>query len=384
MPPDPRRPDYKVYRARPRLLGGRGKDDRGPVDELRGLRGDSGRPTDEKPPYEVHRAGGRRPGVPKLPVRGRGRPRMRLSAGRLLRWLAVAALAWVAVSAVVFMVSAQLRQGDLSGDVSGALDDGGYPLTSPNNVLVLGSDARTKTTAEPGSTIGGPSRSDSILLIRTGGGASSRLSIPRDTIVEIPGYGREKVNAAFAIGGPALAITTIKRFLGIEIHHVVEVDFENFPALIDSLGGIDIRTPCVISRINGGFKNGGYTLRLRRGENRIDGDQALALARTRSNECRPQENDLTRARRQQQIFAAIKSRILSPSTFVRLPWVSWEAPGAVRSDMAGPTLIGLFGAIATGGTPETRILEPDGTDGAAGLIVSDAAKRAAVEEFLDG
>ena len=107
----------------------------------------------------------------------------------------------------------------------------------------------------------------------------------------------------------------------------------------------------MISRINGGYKNGGYTLRLNPGKNHLDGQQALALARTRKNECNPAENDLTRARRQQKILGSIKSRLLSPTTFLRLPFVSWRAPKAVRSDMAGPDLLGLFAAIATGGSP---------------------------------
>src|SRR3712207_6040303 len=126
--------------------------------------------------------------------------------------------------------------------------------------------------------------------MRVGGGRSARLSIPRDTVVDIPGHGRDKINAAYALGGPALAVTTVKRYLGIEVNHLVEVNFENFPAFIDALGGIDYTGGCVVSRINGGFRNGGYTLRLRRGTNHLDGRQALALARTRKNECNPREN----------------------------------------------------------------------------------------------
>ena len=217
---------------------------------------------------------------------------------------------------------------------------------------MLGSDARTKGTKEPGANVGGPSRSDTILLMRVGGGRSARLSIPRDTFADIPGHGTDKINAAYALGGPGLAVKTVEQFLGIEINHLVEVNFENFPAFIDSLGGIDYTGGCVISRINGGYRNGGYTLRLKPGENHLDGEQALALARTRKNECNPAENDLSRARRQQKILAAIKSRLLHPVTFLRLPFVSWQAPKAVRSDMAGPDLLGLFGAIATGGSPK--------------------------------
>ena len=190
------------------------------------------------------------------------------------------------------------------------------------------------------------------MLMRVGGGKSARLSIPRDTIVDIPGHGRDKINAAYAYGGPGLATKTVSQYLGIPINHLVEVNFENFPEFIDSLGGITYKGGCVVSRINGGSKNGGYTLRLHRGENHLDGKQALALARTRKNECNPAENDLSRARRQQKILSAIKSRLISPKTFFRLPLVSWNAPKAIRSDMAGPALLGLFGSVATSGTPD--------------------------------
>ena len=255
-------------------------------------------------------------------------------------------------------------------------------LTSANTILVLGSDARVKGTKEPGANVGGPSRSDTILLMRVGGGHSARLSIPRDTFAEIPGHGTDKINAAYAYGGPALAVKTVEQFLGIDVNHLIEVNFENFPDFIDSLGGINYTGGCVVSRINGGNRNGGYTLRLRPGKNHLDGKQALALARTRKNDCNPGENDLSRARRQQKILAAIKSRLLSPATFVRLPFVSWQAPKAVRSDMAGPDLLGLFGAIATGGSPATRVLKGDLSGN--GLRVSDAVKRREVQRFLKG
>ena len=88
------------------------------------------------------------------------------------------------------MVSAQIQRGDLAGEVGPQLDPGPYPLTGANTILVLGSDARTEGLAEPGS--GGPSRSDSIMLLRIGGGANASLSIPRDTVVDIPGHGHEQ------------------------------------------------------------------------------------------------------------------------------------------------------------------------------------------------
>jgi LCP family protein required for cell wall assembly len=393
--PEDDKPEYKVYRSRPRWR--RGKDEPAPREALQELRQDvPGTPADRpaQPEYEVHRGGGRRPRL-RLPNFRRTHPTIpgaktvrRLTLGLFIRYALTAAFAWIALSAVLFLVSAQIQETKIDGSVEQALNTGGYTLTSPNTILVLGSDARTKSTAEPGSRIGGPSRADSILLIRAGGGTAGRLSIPRDTVVDIPGHGRDKINAALAIGGTSLMVKTIESYLGIEVNHVTEVDFENFPALIDAMGGIDIKTSCVISRINGGFKNGGFTLRLRAGENHIDGRQALALARTRKNECNPKENDLTRARRQQKIFAAIKSRLLSVHTFIRLPWVSWRAPQAIRSDMAGPSLLGLFGAVATGGDPNARVLKPSGDvtlpGGGAGLLVDEAEKAREVRRFLRG
>jgi len=378
--PDARagKPDYKVYRSRPRILR-RGTDDEG----LAGLR-------EPEPDDEVHR---RRRGLrlPSLPKRGPQPPRepgrrRPITPGRVLKWAAIALAAWVGVSALLFMVSAQIQRGDLADEVGEQLDPGPYPLTGANTILVLGSDARTEGLAEPGS--GGPSRSDSIMLLRIGGGANASLSIPRDTVVDIPGHGTNKINAAYAFGGPALATRTVKEFLGVEINHVVEVSFENFPQLIDALGGVTYKGGAVLSRINGGNRNGGYTLRLPKGETEIDGRQALALARTRTNLRNPNENDLTRARRQQQLVSAMKDKVTSFETFIRLPWVSWAAPKAVRSDMAGPTLLGVAMASMTSGGSEPRVLKPTGAttlpDGGAGLTVDDASKQQAVRQLLRG
>ena len=357
------RPEYKVYRSRPRLLRRR-ETDGSVLDALR--HDEPGSPPGERP----------------------RRVRRRPSVGRIIRYALLALAAWLLVSALLFMVSAQIQRQGIADAAAGTLDSSGFTLTSPNTVLILGSDQRTKENAEPGSSTSGPSRADSIMLMRVGGGANATLSIPRDTVVDIPGHGRDKINAAYALGGPALAVTTVEQYLGIEVNHLVEVNFENFPAFIDALGGVTLRTGCVVSRINGGYRNGGYTLRLRSGKNELDGDQALALARTRKNECNPRENDRTRARRQQKILAAIKNKIVSVETFVRLPWVSWAAPKAGRSDMAGPALLGVAGASLFAGEATNRVLRPSGDvtlpNGGQGLDVSEQERRQEAQRFLDG
>jgi LCP family protein required for cell wall assembly len=354
-------PEYRKYRSAPRL--GRKEDDL-----LAGLR-DAPRPaTPEDDDRRVYGGRERRFGRPRVPRVGRPR-----SPWRLVRLALGAALAWVLLSAVVFVVSATIHQ---TGGADDALAGGGAPPFSPTTVLVLGSDARSSATDEPGDE--GPPRSDTIMLMRLGGGESRRLSIPRDAIADIPGRGRQKINAAYAIGGASLAVQTVEGFLGIEVDHLVEVDFENFPELIDAMGGIDVRTGCVVSRINGGARNGGVTLRLRKGENHLTGKQALALARTRKNLCRPNESDLARARRQQAIFSGMKGRLTSPGAFVRLPFIAWKAPRAVRSDMGGVTLTGLVAAIVASGDAPTRVLRPSGgetlPDGGAGLVVDEATR----------
>ncbi|TMK38508.1 MAG: LytR family transcriptional regulator [Actinobacteria bacterium] len=382
MPDDPRAP--RAPRSRPEARAG---------------------DADQPPPYTVYRAGPRllrprrrdgadgrervRPG-PRRPRRPGGRKGLRgpLTWRRALKWLALALAGWIVLSLVLFLISAQTRQQSVSDSAKAALSGGGYPLWSGNTVLVLGSDQRSKKTKEPGANKTGPSRSDVIMLIRTGGGASARLSIPRDTVVSIPGHGIHKINAAYAFGGAALAIRTVERFLEVKINHVVEVNFDNFPQLIDAMGGIDYTSKtCMHSEISGGVANGGVTLRFSKGTHHLDGKDALALARTRHNLCVKHDSDLNRAKRQQALFSGMKSRLLSPSGFIRLPWIAWDAPPALRSDMSGPTLMGLFAGLAVGGTPPTRVLIPSGmerADGGEGLTVSPAERQAEVQRLLHG
>jgi LCP family protein required for cell wall assembly len=279
------------------------------------------------------------------------------------------------------MISAQVQSDKVPNDVKRALDDGGNMLTSANNILVLGSDQR------PGES--GPSRADTIMLMRYGGGKAARLSIPRDTLANIPGHGATKINAAYAFGGPALMIKTVKQFLGIEVNHLVEVDFEGFPKFVDALGGVKMKfDTCIVSHFEGRTPRIGCKGNFRRckatgGKVKLDGRDALDVVRIRKNSCAPEESDLTRARRQQKFLEAVKGRIYSPFAFPRLPWAAWRAPRPIRSDMAGPTLLALFFDSEVSGSLEPSILRPI-DPGANPLQVSEADKQAAVEAFLKG
>ncbi len=352
-------PGYTLYRATPRLTE-RGSDE-----------------------SDLARLRGQRAGRGRLSLR-----RVGLTPKRLILGALALVVGWLVLSLVLFLISSHFERTSPPSDVAGVLRPAGYPLTSANNILVLGSDRRQKNSKEPGAEKTGPGRSDSIMLIRTGGGHAARLSIPRDTVLEIPGHGLQKINAAHEFGGPAESISVIEHWLGIPINHVVEVNFENFPQLIDAMGGVDYTGACIISRLDGGFANGGYTLRLPAGTHHIDGKQALAIARTRENLCAPNETDIQREEHQQALFNSMKSRLLSVSSFFRLPLIAWNAPPAIVSDMSGPTLIGLFASLAISGTPPTQVLKPSGTivlpDGEEGLTVSEAERHAAVRQFLAG
>jgi LCP family protein required for cell wall assembly len=336
--------------------------------------------------YRARRA--RLPRGPRAPGQRFSSLRGRLTFKRVLLAIVAVVALWVGLSLVLFLVSSHFERVSPPADVGRALDPGGFMLTSANNILVLGSDRRPKGSREPDANTSGPSNSDVMMLIRTGGGHAARLSIPRDTVVEIPGHGMQKINAAYAFGGPALAISVVKSFLGIPINHIVEVNFENFPQLIDSMGGLEYTGPCVLSYLDGGNARGGLTLRLSAGTHHLDGREALALARTRENHCGPEPPlpDIARVERQQALFSDMKSQLLSFSSFLRMPLIAWNAPPAVISDMTGPELLTLFAALTVGGTPPTHVLKPSGTttlaDGGVGLTVSEAERHAAVARFL--
>ena len=207
-------------------------------------------------------------------------------------------------------------------------------VTGTDTILVIGTDQRPKGSKEPGadtSDVG--SRSDTLMLWRIGGGTSRRLSIPRDTVASIPGHGTTKINAAYAYGGPALTIRTVEQFTGIKINHVIIVNLAATSAkFIDAIGGVDVKTGRICSEISGGAANGGFSLSCSPGTHHLNGDQALTLARTRENRCNPAYNDLTREEHQQKILNAIKSKLLSPSSFFHLPLgvlgraARWSAP----------------------------------------------------------
>lgn len=288
--------------------------------------------------------------------------------------MAIWAVAWVALSVALFVVSATLQSSKVSDSTNAVLGGGGNLVTSPGNVLVMGLDERPKGSKEPGA--GGPARTDSLMVLRAGGGESERLSILRDSLAPIPGHLPQKINAAYALGGPALTIRTVENFLNagqtgpMRINHMIVVDFERFPGLIDALGGVKVNVDqrCIRSTF------GGKTFKLRRGEHKLNGEQALRFARVRKNACDRSEDDRARAERQQQVMSSMKRKIYSPMTFLRLPWIAWAAPRAIETDMSPFTLAGFFASMVFSGDPKTHVLRPSGPGPGGSLVIPEGER----------
>lgn len=367
----PERPDYKVYRSRraPKLT----KPDLGALRErVRGSGDDDGPREPRSRPVRAPRLGGR----------------------PWLKWIGFAVLGWLAVSVLAFAISATIQKSKLA-DTGDAL--GGNPLLAafPQNILVLGTDVRSDefasseaeaeqcveaaSTGNPPPDGCLPSRADTIMVLRAGGGAFEKLSIPRDVLTAIPGHSNQKINAAYALGGAELQVETVEQFLGIEINHVAIVDFGGFRDLIDAIGGVKVEIPKkVCSSISGGT----FNIRLTKGEHTLNGEKALALARTRQQNgfvdsdgdgvpdpdqpraCTnpPPINDLDRTEFQQRIIQGMKGRLTSPwripYNFIKGPWIGWSAPKAFVSDMGALTMPQFVFAAAIGGSSGTTVVEP--------------------------
>ncbi|MCW2801989.1 MAG: LytR family transcriptional regulator [Propionibacteriaceae bacterium] len=163
------------------------------------------------------------------------------------------------------------------------------------NFVLLGSDSRD--TSDSGS-----GRSDSIILVHLNKKRDKAylVSFPRDMWVTVPGHGKNKINAAFAFGGPPLTVRTLEGITGARMDHVVLVDFEGFIDLTDTLGGVTVTN-------DNKFSSHGFDYP--KGEITIQGKQALWFVRERHN---LPNGDLDRAKNQRKVVQAIVRKGLSP------------------------------------------------------------------------
>lgn len=175
----------------------------------------------------------------------------------------------------------------------------------PVNVLLLGSDSRISA-GDPSQWQKGAGLTDAIMVAQVSGDRQHAylMSIPRDSWVDVPGHGMRKINAAFGLGGPALAVATVEQLTGIRLDHVAVADFESFATMTDELGGVEITLPEGMDTLlyekdeDGQFKE----ITLPPGEHLLSGDEALAYARQRAG---VPGGDFGRVQRQQNWIRAI-------------------------------------------------------------------------------
>ena len=377
---EPERPDYKVYRSRPGLFSRLRSPD---LSKLR---------------QRTKRKGGGGEGKPARPTGPK--PLWR----RVLKWVGVFALGWIVLSFLLFEISSQIQKGKLA-DIGGTLHGNPFLSVSPQTILVIGTDIRSGQFAGAGeaeskscldtvesgkptapSCQHGPYRSDTLMLVRAGGGDFRKLSIPRDTLAQIPGQPENKINSAYAVGGAKLTVRTIEKFLGINIDQVAIVDFDGFRSFIDSIGGINVNLPTdVCSTVSGGA----FNLNLKKGEHTLNGFQAITLARTRENSCGNQQTsgtDLERAQFQQVILDGIKDRLTDPLrlpyNFIKGPFIAWNAPQVMVSSMGAWTMPQLVFAAGIGFSNGSDVLKPTSTTAAGNLIIPPEECERAVKKFL--
>ena len=220
---------------------------------------------------------------------------------RRLGWVKLILVLWlVFLLAVPVWAWSQIAtvDADPSGDRPGSQPGHTY--------LLVGSDSRAGLSREErrlfGTGRGEGRRTDTIMLLHTGRGPNLLMSVPRDSIVEVPGYGTTKINAAYAYGGPRLLVRTIEQATGIRVDSYVEIGFAGFVNVVDAVGGIEI---CPEEAMQDPLAN----LDIEAGCQEVDGPTALGYARSRKTS---QLGDIARAQRQREVVSSVGSEAASP------------------------------------------------------------------------
>jgi LCP family protein required for cell wall assembly len=281
------------------------------------------------------------------------------------------------------------------GEVSSIIRDESVPLApavssllqdvqpgKPQTILVIGDDRRKIDVRQ-----GNPTRSDTMILVRLDPkkGATAMMSLPRDLLVDIPGHGRDKLNAAFAIGEDALTLKTIRSLLGIPIHHYVRVTFWGFRQAVDRLG-------CVYADIDRKYFNdnnppngggGAYAaIDVPAGYQKLCGQRALDYVRYRHL-----DSDLVRAARQQSFLGEAKGQVGVSGVFSDRKTLLKIFARSVRTDIrSSHAVLGLLKLVAESSSkPVAEVQFPalDAGDGSGNVVISDPSLHATVQRFLD-
>jgi LCP family protein required for cell wall assembly len=247
--------------------------------------------------------------------------------------------------------------------------DDGWIWRNGTTLLLLGVDSKA----------GEPARSDTIMLMRFNPKTHTinQLSIPRDTRVQLPNGTYDKINTAMFWGGPAMAVQTVKKFLGVEVNHVMVVDFKGFPRLVNAVGGVDLNVPKTITTIAG---TNGRTVVFEEGMHHFDGKYAMLYVRIRYA-----DDDFHRATRQQQFVQALQKKLAQPSNITKLPEIGKKLMSGVATDLKTNQILelGYLKWRAKGGKKLVMVGTP-GWDGGVAYVFppSDAVKQKLVHQFL--
>jgi LCP family protein required for cell wall assembly len=204
----------------------------------------------------------------------------------------------------VFLYSRHLDSQIGRTDPFGQITGGRPPVLAKGamNILLLGSDSR-----DPDEKADAGSRTDTIILMHMQADHKHAylISIPRDTYVNIPGHGDNKINSAFAFGGLPLVIETVEGFTGVHVDHLALIDFGGFQQVTDALGGVDMQVDQTITSIHPPYRV------FKKGLDHFDGAQALDYVRQRYQF---PDGDITREKHQQQFLKDIMDKAASTGT----------------------------------------------------------------------
>ena len=291
-----------------------------------GQRGDLPAPRPGSPP----RGGRRRPG----PSAAQQRLMTRIAAGRKARQRRLMLTVSAALSvAVLFVAGTAWGFTSYINDTIGRVNAGtaGTPASGPLNVLLAGVDQRSGLTRhqELALHVGNDvsSNSDTMMVIHVSGDRSrvTVISIPRDSWVNIPGHGFNKINAAYGLGGPKLVVQTVEADTGLTINDFIQVNFLGFVRVIDALGGVNICLPFAVDDPYSG-------LHLSKGRHHVSGITALEYARDRHSFA---TSDLARIQDQQRLLSSMLSEAISSGTLgnpVKLDRFLRAALAAIKVD----------------------------------------------------
>jgi len=280
-----------------------------------------------------------------------------------------AAVVWSGIAYWSFRGAVKESNDRVPAKVMRALAPANGPvLTTPTNILILGSDTRGK---------GDTGRSDSMILVRLDipRRRVAMLSIPRDLRVPIKGFGDEKVNAAYSLGGPALTIDTLHTLTGVDINHYAEINFRGFRQLINAVGGINVVNAHAI-RSN---KFDGQVWTFKKGNLHLNGRRSLAYSRVRENALNPNDSDFTRGARQQQVIDAVLHKLTSFDSVLHPKRNPRAAIKPVTTDITESEMIAMvFGKTWAKHTVHCRLGGDISMVNGASVIVGDRERNGAV------